>query len=165
MSAVISANPPQMKTIRVVVIEDQRELREGLRVLLDFTPNFRCTKSFGSMEDALENLDGEAADLILTDIGLPRMNGIEGTRILREKFPTLPIIVLTIHGERKLDEKVDLKNYHRVERHYGEFMRNFTLPPFIDVEKITPEYKDGLLLISLPKLKEARPKHIEVKVK
>jgi HSP20 family protein len=72
--------------------------------------------------------------------------------------------VLTIHGERRLDEKVDLKNYHRVERNYGEFLRSFTLPPFIDAEKITPEFKDGLLLITLPKLKEARPKQIEVKV-
>ena len=73
--------------------------------------------------------------------------------------------VLTIHGERKLDEKVDLKNYHRVERHYGEFMRRFTMPPYIDVEKIAPVFKDGVLFVALPKHKEARPKQIEVKVK
>ena len=73
--------------------------------------------------------------------------------------------VLTIHGERKLDEKVDLKNYHRVERHYGEFIRSFTMPPYIDLEKITPEFKGGVLFVTLPKLKEARPKQIEVKVK
>ncbi len=75
------------KIVRVVVIEDQRELREGLRILLDFTPDFQCVHSFGSMEDALENIEAGAADLILTDIGLPRMNGIEGARILRERFP------------------------------------------------------------------------------
>jgi HSP20 family protein len=73
--------------------------------------------------------------------------------------------VLTIHGERKLDEKVDLKNYHRVERHYGEFMRRFSMPPYVDLEKITPEFKDGVLFVTLPKLKEARPKQIVVKVK
>ena len=55
------------------------------------------------MEDALAGLEADTADLILTDIGLPRMDGIEGTRILRRKFPALPIIVLTIHGE---DDKI-----------------------------------------------------------
>lgn len=89
-------------TVRVVIIEDERELRDGLQTLLDFTPNFRCVKSFGAMEDALRAIESLAPDLILTDIGLPRMNGIEGTRILRAKFPDLPI-VLTVHGE---DDKI-----------------------------------------------------------
>lgn len=89
--------------VRVVVIEDQRELRDGLQMLLNLTPNFRCEKSFGSMEDALRNAETGAADLVLTDIGLPRMDGIEGTRRLRERFPALPIVVLTVHGE---DDKI-----------------------------------------------------------
>ena len=91
------------KIVRVVVIEDQRELREGLRMLLDYTTDFQCVQSFGSMENALENIEADATDLILTDIGLPRMSGIEGARILRERFPSLPVIVLTVHGE---DDKI-----------------------------------------------------------
>ena len=51
------------------------------------------------MEEALRRIGPGTADLVLTDIGLPRMNGIEGTRVLRERFPQLPIVVLTIHGE------------------------------------------------------------------
>jgi DNA-binding NarL/FixJ family response regulator len=89
--------------VRVVVIEDERELREGLRVLLDFTPDFTCVGNFATMEEALRKIAAETADLILTDIGLPRMDGIEGTRILREKFAELPIVVLTVHGE---DDKI-----------------------------------------------------------
>ena len=98
-----ASNPAETTTTRVVVIEDQRELREGLQTLLNFTPDFCCVRSFGSMESALENIAAVETDLILIDIGLPRMNGIEGTRILREKFPSLPIIVLTVHDE---DDKI-----------------------------------------------------------
>lgn len=105
MSALSASNnfEPAAVATRVAVIEDQRELREGLKVLLDFTANFRCVRSFGSMEAALAELEDDSADLVLTDIGLPRMDGIEGTRRLREKFPALPIIVLTIHDE---DDKI-----------------------------------------------------------
>jgi DNA-binding NarL/FixJ family response regulator len=87
------------KTIGVAIIEDQRDLREGLRSLLNFTPNFRCIGEYRSMEEALRQIYLFKPDLVLTDIGLPNMDGIEGTRILREKYPDLPIIVLTVHDE------------------------------------------------------------------
>lgn len=93
----------QTAPIRVAVVEDERELREGLRVLLDFTSDFACIGGFSTMEEALRRIDRSGVDLVLTDIGLPRMDGIEGTRILRERFPELPIVVLTVHGE---DDKI-----------------------------------------------------------
>ncbi|MCA1623287.1 MAG: response regulator transcription factor [Acidobacteria bacterium] len=100
----IASNQTETAATRIVVIEDQRELREGLQILLNYTPNFHCVHSFGSMETALAGLEADnLPDLILTDIGLPRMDGIEGTRILRGKFPAVPIIVLTVHGE---DDKI-----------------------------------------------------------
>lgn len=89
------------KPVRVAIIEDERDLREGLRSLINFTPEFSCAESFGSMETALHRIDKNSVDLVLTDIGLPKMNGIEGTRALREKFPDLPIIVLTVHDENE----------------------------------------------------------------
>lgn len=72
--------------------------------------------------------------------------------------------VLTLRGERKFEENTDRENYHRVERHYGEFMRSFSVPMFVDAAKITAEFKDGVLTVTLPKNEEARPKQINVKV-
>ena len=73
--------------------------------------------------------------------------------------------VLTIRGERKFEEETKKENYHRIERNYGEFVRGFTLPTFIDPNKINAEFKDGLLRVTLIKREEAKPKQVEVKVK
>jgi DNA-binding NarL/FixJ family response regulator len=83
--------------IRVAIIEDMREVREGLKSLINGTHGFRCANSFRSMEDALACIGSEKLDVILTDIGLPGMSGIEGISILRERYPEVPIIALTIY--------------------------------------------------------------------
>ena len=73
--------------------------------------------------------------------------------------------LLTIRGERKFPEEAKKENYHRVERSYGEFMRSFTLPSFVDANTVNAEFKDGVLRVILAKREEAKPKQIEVKVK
>jgi HSP20 family protein len=73
--------------------------------------------------------------------------------------------LLTVRGERNFEEKVDRENYHRIERSYGEFMRSFTLPTFVEGSKIMADFHHGVLTLTLPKNEEARPKQIEVKVK
>jgi HSP20 family protein len=78
---------------------------------------------------------------------------------------TLENNVLTLRGERKFEEKVDRENYHRIERSYGEFIRSFTLPTFVDDTRIVADFHDGVLTVTLPKNEAARPKQIEVKVK
>ncbi len=72
--------------------------------------------------------------------------------------------VLTLRGERQLDEKIERENYHRIERSYGEFMRSFTLPTFVNAEKIAADFKEGVLTVTLPKTEEALPKQVEVKI-
>ena len=72
--------------------------------------------------------------------------------------------VLTLRGERKLDNEVQKENYHRVERAYGSFSRSFTLPSVVDTEKIKADYRDGVLRVTLPKREEARPKQISISV-
>jgi len=94
--------PPAIKAaapdpIRVVLIEDLREVREGLAALINGTRGFHCTASYFSMEAALSGLEHSVPDVILTDIGLPGMSGIRGTEILRERFPHVPILTLTVY--------------------------------------------------------------------
>jgi DNA-binding NarL/FixJ family response regulator len=89
--------------IVVAIIEDMRDVREGLRTLINGTHGFCCPLSYSSMEKALAGLDEEQPSVILTDIGLPGMSGIEGIRRLREKGIEAPIIALTIYDN---DEKI-----------------------------------------------------------
>jgi len=76
---------------------------------------------------------------------------------------TLENDVLTVRGERKFEAKVERENYHRVERKYGEFLRSFSLPTFIEGKKILAEFKEGVLTVTMPK-NESTPKHIELKI-
>jgi HSP20 family protein len=73
--------------------------------------------------------------------------------------------ILTISGEKKTEQRDEKKNYYRIERNFGSFSRSFTLPAEIVVDKITAEYKDGVLNITLPKTEEAKvvEKQIEIK--
>ena len=90
--------------IRVAIIEDSREVREGLAALINGTRGFSCSNSYYSMEAALAGISlQKQPDVILTDIGLPGMSGIDGIEILRERYPQVPIVALTVYDN---DEKV-----------------------------------------------------------
>lgn len=87
----------QDSPLRVVIIEDLREIREGLTALINGTPGFECVAGYGMMETALARIESNKPDVILTDLGLPKMSGIEGIERLHEIFPEIPIIALTIY--------------------------------------------------------------------
>ena len=84
-------------SLRIVLIEDLRDIREGLTALINGTAGFKCVAAFGSMETALARIEREQPDAILTDLGLPGMSGIKGIERLRKMFPVVPIIALTIY--------------------------------------------------------------------
>ena len=71
--------------------------------------------------------------------------------------------LLTIVGERKF-EKEENKKYHRIERAYGRFVRSFIVPDYVEADKVSAEFKDGVLKVHLPKSEKTKPKQIEVKV-
>jgi DNA-binding NarL/FixJ family response regulator len=85
--------------IKVSIIEDRREIREGLTMMINFTEGFKCNGSYRSMEEALARLPHQLPDVVLSDIGLPGMDGIEGIKILKEKFPELTILMLTVYDD------------------------------------------------------------------
>ena len=89
--------------VRIAIIEDRREIRESLRMLIDGTEGFLCTGVFRSMEEALDRIDSPPPAVALVDLGLPGMSGIDGIRILRERHPTMQCLVLTIYDD---DERI-----------------------------------------------------------
>ncbi|MBZ5626076.1 MAG: response regulator, partial [Acidobacteriia bacterium] len=70
--------------IRIVIIEDRREIREGLRTLIAYTAGYECVAAYRSMEEALPEIERTRADVALVDIGLPGMSGIEGIQRPRD---------------------------------------------------------------------------------
>ena len=98
-----AAQLPANSAIKVAIIEDLRDVREGLAMLINGTSGYSCVGSFRSMEEAIAKLGREPPDIVLTDIGLPGMDGIEGIKILREQFPNLPCIALSVYDD---DERI-----------------------------------------------------------
>ena len=66
--------------ITVAIVEDQRQTREGLAALIDGTPGYRSVGAWGSMEEALAKVEWEPPDVLLADIKLPGMSGIDDVR-------------------------------------------------------------------------------------
>jgi DNA-binding NarL/FixJ family response regulator len=85
--------------VRVLIVEDHREIRDGLRFLIESTSRYCCAGVFGSMEEALPAIDSAVAGIVLIDLGLPGMSGVEGIRELSARHPQLRTIVLTIHDD------------------------------------------------------------------
>src|SRR5262245_983009 len=94
---------PSSGLIDVITIEDRREIREALSVLIDATPGFRCAGRYRSMEEALEGWPSTAPHVALIDIDLPGMSGIDGIRLLNERYPSVRLVMLTIYDD---DERI-----------------------------------------------------------
>ena len=88
-----------VSTIAVGIVEDLDEIREGLADLLTSSPGFACTGVWRSMEDALRALRSRRPEILLVDLGLPGMDGIEGIRRVREAWPAIVPVVLTVYQD------------------------------------------------------------------
>ena len=103
VSAPVIDAPPLADVLTVAIVEDVRPLRDGFRMLIDGTEGFRCVGSFRTMEEALDKIGPVAPDVLLADIGLPGMSGIDGVRLFKERHPALTVLMLTVYDD---DERI-----------------------------------------------------------
>lgn len=87
------------ESIKVAIIEDERDIRDGLGMLIGYTDGFECVGKYGSMEEAITSIRHRTPDVVLSDIGLPGMNGIEGIKILKETYPAMTILMLSVYDD------------------------------------------------------------------
>jgi DNA-binding NarL/FixJ family response regulator len=85
--------------IRLAIIEESREIREGLKQLINGSDGFHVTGCFRSMEEAIPEVERDTPDVVLVDLGLPGMSGVEGIRRLSHSHPQLHLLVLTVYGD------------------------------------------------------------------
>jgi len=85
--------------IRVSIVEDIREIREALRVLINGSEGFECRHVFPDAEDAIDNMPADDVDVVLMDISLPRMDGIECMKILKPAMPDVQFMICTVHDD------------------------------------------------------------------
>lgn len=92
-----------METITVSIVEDDREIRESLDLLINATDGYECISTYHDCESAIEKIADDLPDVILMDIGLPGISGIEGIKIIKKQIPDIDILVLSM---RENDQSV-----------------------------------------------------------
>jgi DNA-binding NarL/FixJ family response regulator len=88
-----------MENIRISIVEDINEIREGLRFIITQTPGFDFVSAYNNAEDAMDGLTGDAPDIVIMDIGLPRGTGIDCIRRLKERGSALQFVIFTVYED------------------------------------------------------------------
>lgn len=86
-------------SIKVAIVEDQKQTREGLGALINGTPGFSTVGMWTTMEEALSKIERDPPDVVMADIRLPGMSGIDGVRRLKSHYPSLQIVMLSVYND------------------------------------------------------------------
>ena len=124
-----------MNNIRVVLFEDNTNLRRGLTALINGSEGFECAAAFGNCDNLLKNITDSRPDVVLMDIEMPGMTGIEAVHLIKENFPEVKILMETIFEE---DEKVFASICNGAE---GYILKN--TPPVMILDAIREVYEGG----------------------
>ena len=81
--------------IRVLIVDDQELFRESLKVVLSVSPGVEVTGAASGVQEALKSAANCRPDVVLMDIRMPGMDGVEGTRLFKERWPDMKVVVLT----------------------------------------------------------------------
>lgn len=82
--------------LKIILFEDNRHLRESLQLLISSSEKFDCVGAFADTRNVIAIINKLTPDIVMTDIEMPGMNGIDATRLIKNKFPDLPILILTV---------------------------------------------------------------------
>ncbi|HYK44952.1 MAG TPA: response regulator transcription factor, partial [Parafilimonas sp.] len=85
--------------IRVIIFEDNKHLRESLHLLISSSVQFECIAAFADTRNILPNITKLMPEIVIMDIEMPGMNGIDATHLVKQKFPELPILILTVFND------------------------------------------------------------------
>jgi DNA-binding NarL/FixJ family response regulator len=93
--------------LRVAIVEDDVTTRDGLAALIEGTPGYRCVGRYGSVEELLRRPLDRPANVLLLDVNLPGISGAEGVRLIRERWPSTDVLMLTVYAdEDKIFESI-----------------------------------------------------------
>lgn len=81
--------------VKIMIADDQQLIRESLKIILDSDPDFEVVKVVGSGQEVLDALKTESVDIILMDVRMPNMSGVDCTRTVKKEYPNIKVIILT----------------------------------------------------------------------
>ena len=145
-----------MAIIRWDPFRDLVSLREKMNRLFE-----DAVTSRGEERDMIASTWSPSVDIYETESAIIMNAEVPG---IEEKDIEIKIEdnTLSLKGERKFEKETKEENYHRIERSYGSFYRSFTIPRYVDQDKINAEHDSGVLKITMPKKPESKPKTIKV---
>ena len=99
--------------VKIMIADDQQLIRESLKIILNSDPSFEVVKVVGSGQEVVDALETESIDIILMDVRMTSMSGVECTRLVKKKYPNIKVIILTtfdddeyIYDALKYDESI-----------------------------------------------------------